>query len=226
MDFLKVNNKIELLTQEDDRIEGLIGDKTEDSVFFSISADDKNFKLLRVGEKVKCLVYDRRRVIGFYADVSNRIMNQVPTYELSNFRDFSVIQRRENVRIPSTVPLHYSLNKYLLNIHEVTMEKEPREIKEDIMRYLAKGMMRDLSAGGLKFTCLENIQKGKSLLLIFDIEDDIIIVRGNIVYKEINFQNNKSIYIYGIKFFDLSEEIKEKIINHIFIMMRKKTIKK
>ncbi|MFZ7131475.1 MAG: flagellar brake protein [Eubacteriales bacterium] len=225
MDFFKVNNKIELITEFYEKIEGLIGDVLEDKIYFSIPADDKNFKLLRVGNKVKGVVYEKHKVLGFYAIVSQRLIRDIPTYELSQFSDFSVVQRRQNVRVPCTLPMMYSSNKYLLNINENNSNNDTQEIKKGIVRYLENGMMRDLSAGGLKFSCTDNLNRNQMLLLVFNIEDDVVIVKGKIVYKEINPTDRKTLYIYGIQFDGLNEEKKEKIINHIFVLMRKKTIK-
>lgn len=228
MEYFKINSKIELITEDDDRFYGIISDLVENKIYFTLPGDDKDFKLLRIGDKIRGIVYDKHKITGFNATVSDRLMREIPTYELSELKDFSIIQRRENVRIPCTIPILYTNNKYLMNITENSPLKKPEEIHKDILRYLEKGLICDISAGGLKFSCNDNYSINQMILMDFKIDDKIIIVKGEIVYKEIKISpgENKTLYIYGLQFKGLRDEVKEKIINYIFVLMRKNTIKK
>ncbi|MFZ7120950.1 MAG: flagellar brake protein [Eubacteriaceae bacterium] len=223
MDIFKINSKIELVTEDEDTIVGLIQDINENKIYVSIPPDDRNFKFLRIGQILKGVIYKNEKVIGFNTTLSDRIRGELPTYELSDISNFYTIQRRQNVRIPCTTAIKYSGNKYLLNICD--SNNEGIEIQDKIIKYLNEGIMSDLSAGGLRFACSDNFYPNQMLLLLFNIGTENIIAKGRIIYKNITNLHNKSMYFYGMKFEDLIEEKQEKIINHIFILMRKNILK-
>lgn len=101
------------------------------------------------------------------------------------------------------------------------------EVKEiqTIKKYFKEGMMADLSAGGLKFTCGENININQMLLLVFNIKDVSLFIKGTILYKEISITPKKILYIYGIKFIDINEKQREIIISFLFVLMRKNRLR-
>lgn len=223
MNLFKLNSKVELMTESEEKTSGLIQDIVDDKVYVSIPSDDKEFKILRVGNKLKGIIYDEKTVLAFDAIMSKRIFGDVPTYELSSISNISTIQRRQDVRVSCSLEIQYTTNKYLLNADYNKMEAT--EIINRISRYVNHGIISDLSAGGIKFSCDENLMIGDLLLLVFKIGNDMIITQGKIVYKELNSAPNKTIYIYGIEFKQISEAKREKIINYIFVSMRKNRLK-
>lgn len=216
-------SKIELITQEGKKTLGIIHDIIDNKIYVSIPSDDKQFKILRVGDYINGVIYGENKATGFDAILTDRIMGDTPIYELSFVGNFSNIQRREFVRVLCTIPILYSDNKYLLNINE------DNEMTKDsilnIQKYLIRGMTSDISAGGLRFSCNQDFHIGKKLLLVFNIDDDLIVSKGEIVYKDIINSPSKAIYIYGIQFLNISEDKREKIMNYVFILMRKNKLK-
>lgn len=223
MSLFKLNSKIELMTENEEKTSGLIQDIAEEKIYVSIPSDDKNFKILRIGDKLKGIVYDKKTVIAFDAIMTQRIFGDIPTYELSSFSNISKIQRRQDVRIACSFEILYTGNKYLLNIDHDNIEAS--EMVDHISKYVNQGIISDLSAGGIKFSCNENLMIGDMLLLVFQLGKDTMITQGEILYKELNSAPNKTIYIYGIEFKQMSEAKREKIINYIFVLMRKNRLK-
>ena len=223
MNSFKLNSKIELITKDEKKTYGIIHEIIDNKIYVSVPSDDRYFKLLRVGDHIKSIVYDDDKVTGFDATLTKRISGDIPIYELSFIDNFSKVQRREDVRVFSTIPILYTDNKYLLNINDSTVKA--KEITININKYLNNGMISDLSAGGLRFSCSKNLNLGEVLLLVFNIADDSIITKGEIVYKELTSSPKKTIYIYGIRFVYITEKLREKIINHNFVMMRKNKLK-
>ena len=219
MDKFKLNSKIELITEDNEIATGLIYDTMEDKVHVSIPSDDRQFKLFRVGDMLKGIVYSGSETIGFNCIVTDRIYGDFPIYELSEIDNFMKVQRRGDVRVSFVNPMQYTGNRFLINIGN--SEISPQKVIENIGRYLKDGMMLDLSGGGLKLSCYENFDIGKMLLLIFDLDDDTFILKGRIKYKELNTIDKKTKYIYGIKFEDIDERLREDIIRFVFILMRK-----
>lgn len=143
-------------------------------------------------------------------------------FRTSNKIKLSKVQRRQDVRVSCIIPVYYTDNKYLLNIE--IENKKAIEIITDIKRYLRNGMILDLSGGGLKLSCSEKFSLGQKLLLAFKTDDDYLIVKGEVIRNPINSISN--VYIYGVRFINLNEEIKEKIVRYNFILMRKKRLKR
>lgn len=216
-------SKIELITKDGKKTLGLIHDIIENKIYVSIPSDDKQFKILRVGDHINGIVYEDSKITGFNAIVTSRILGDTPIYELSFLDNLSKIQRRKAVRVPYTIPILYSDNKYLLNINEEN--EKAQETIFNIKKYLNRGMISDLSAGGLRFSCKQRFNMGHKLLLVFRLNDELYIIKGDIVYKNIIISPKETKYIYGLKFINISEEKSEKIFNHIFIMMRKNKLK-
>lgn len=216
-------SKIELISQEGKKTLGIIHDIIDNKIYVSIPSDDKQFKILRVGDYINGIIYGENKATGFDAILTDRIIGDIPIYELSFVGNFSNIQRREFVRVLCSIPILYSDNKYLLNINDVN--DETRDSIQNIERYLNSGVTSDISAGGLRFSCNQDFHIGKKLLLVFDIDNDFIVTKGEIVYKDIINSPTKAIYIYGIQFLNIREDKREKIMNYVFVLMRKNKLK-
>jgi c-di-GMP-binding flagellar brake protein YcgR len=138
--------------------------------------------------------------------------------------NLSKVQRREDVRVDSNLPLLYTNNKFLLRLE--LNDENPEEIILNNKKYFNKGWISDLSAGGIRFSCERNYHMDTVLLLVFNLEYDTIITKGQIVYKSSKVTPKKTFYVYGIKFIDIDDEKREKIISYNFVVMRKNRLGK
>lgn len=222
MENLKLNSKIEIINKDEKKTQGIIYDIVEDKIIVTISSDDKGFKLLQIGEKVYCISYDSINTVGFFGDIIDRIYKNMPAYVITNTRDFQKIQRRQDVRIPISIGMSHTSNKFLINAYDTSKKSE---LLENAKRYLREGIMADISAGGARFSCYDNFPQGSILLLVFELEDNAFLTKSVILYKGIKTVSNKTVYTYGVQFKDISEKDRELIIAHIFKLMRKKRIK-
>lgn len=223
MDIFKLNDKIELKSEEGQKTPGFIYDKKDGKLYVSISADEEDFKLLRMGEKVSGAIYSSKEVIGFDATVTARVFTKNSVYELSDIRNFSKIQRRENIRVVFTKEILYTDNETLLQ-QDFSRYKEDK-IREIIGKYFVQSLMLDLSAGGLKLSTKESFRVGQELVIALNFKDENMIIKGRIVHKETNLIPKKTRYLYGIRFVDIKDGEQEKIIKHLFVMMRKNRVK-
>lgn len=217
-------SKIELITDDNEKTPGLIQDIIDDKIYVSIASDDKQFKILRVGDRVSGIVYDNDNVISFDALITNRIIGELPIYEISMIENLSKIQRREDVRVDCNLPILYTNNKFLLRLE--LNDEGTDDIILNNEKYFNKGWISDLSAGGIRFSCNRKYNLDDILLLAFDLNSDKIIVTGQIVYKGIKATSEKTLYVYGIRFVDINDDKREKIISYNFIIMRKNRLSK
>jgi len=219
--MFELNGKIELISMDDNITYGLIHDFTGEKLYASITSDDKQIKLLHVGDNVRCIIFNKLTGTTFEAVITDRISGEFPIYELSELHDFTEIQRRQDVRVSCTIPVFYSKNDYLMKQDIEIIYEEFDKIK----KYLINGMMTDLSAGGLKFSCEDRFSKNQTLLFLIQIDKEDMFIKGNVLHKAINISPKRTLYTYGIQFIDINEQQREKIIKFLFVLMRKNRLK-
>jgi len=95
-----------------------------------------------------------------------------------------------------------------------------REVFERIMGIMKEAFMIEISAGGIKFSCHENLQEGQQALFLISICDRMLAIPGAVVHKQLTVDPNHIKYFYGIQFSDLNEETKDLIVKHVFRVMR------
>lgn len=217
-------SKIELITSDNEKTLGLIQDVIDGNIYISVHSDDRQFKILRIGDKITGLVYDNDSVISFEATVSSRLVGDFPTYVVSSIKNLTKVQRRQDIRVECNIELLFTNNKYL---SKLDLDKENTiDIIQSNERYFNNGWMLDLSAGGLRFSCEKKYNLGEELLLVFNLDRDTIIVIGQIVFKGAKITKDKTLFIYGMQFLDITEDKKEKIIGYNFVIMRKIGLRK
>lgn len=220
--MFKLNSKIELKSEDEQKIAGFIYDIKDEKLYISISADEEDFKLLKIGEKVYGAIYNRDEVIGFQAQVTARVFTKNSVYELSHIKNFTKVQRRENIRVVFTKEIKYTDNEILFK--QDFDRYDDKQTDEIIKKYFREGLILDLSAGGLKLSTKENFKAGTKLIFAIDFKDEKMIIKGRIVHKQLNMIPNKTVYQYGVKFTDIKDGEQEKIIKHLFVIMRKNRI--
>lgn len=218
----ELNSKIELVTADDEKTYGLIYDVVDDKLHVSIVSDEKQLKLLHVGDMVSGIVFTDLSGIAFDATVSRRIIGDFPIYELSEITNYKKIQRRQDVRVPCLLDVLYTDEQNLLSLEKSRLEHLD---KDEFKKYFKSGIIADLSGGGLKLTTNDRFDKGNILVLKLDLEKNHMFTKGQVLHKDIKVTSRSSIYNYGIKFIDLSEQEKDEIIRFLFVLMRRNKLK-
>ncbi|MBF7096303.1 flagellar brake protein [Alkalibacter mobilis] len=223
MNLIKLNGKIEIISEDGRVTEGMVVDKSESSVDFSVPADDKNFKLFHKGECIRAVAYGERKAVLFNGIIGLRKSENIPSYSIIHIGGIKEIQRRDNVRVPCSAPIQYTNNRYL--IESVASVNNLDHLIERIAKYMKSAIMIDLSAGGVKFSCDEDIKEGQKILLQICLEEEPLVIHGIVVHRQLIVNPANIKYFYGIKFENLDESTEELIINHVFILMRKQSRK-
>ena len=200
---LIVNSRVEIIIGEE-AWKSVIQDVNDESFFISIPMEKGEYIKFNNGSTLLIHNYikDGNCLHKFTCKVKGRAKSGLtPLYELSLPEKVERIQRREFVRINVVAPIEYKIEK-----------------NED--NKFLKGILLDISGGGLRFATDNKINVGEVIeLKLRDIntEDEILIkgqcVRGN---KESNGQ-----YICVVRYYEIINKIREKIIESIFTLMRK-----
>ena len=141
-------------------------------------------------------------------------------------------QRREYYRLDCRTKLSWAKldenqEKLYLDLKNAATEGRKRIIKEQIKMEditFNNNMMMDISGGGMRFNSTELLEKDDSLVMIPDIKEittDIPYLMGKVVLVR-PLQNKNNGYENKIKFINISNEEREKIITYIFAVEREK----
>ncbi|MEG0296337.1 MAG: PilZ domain-containing protein [Clostridium sp.] len=168
----------------------------------SIPVYNSEYLTLKEGEMVDAVYYnDNYGVFGFVITIQGRrLENNIPCYVVSKPFNIKKIQRRDYVRVTTVDTIKYAV--------------ETSEVKDKLFN----AILLDLSGGGLRLKMKEKLSTGDSIVCELKSDMDIISVKGRIVRVTENYEKD---YTYGVCFEDISENIREKIIRTVFLIMRK-----
>ncbi|MGN0415155.1 MAG: flagellar brake protein [Agathobacter sp.] len=133
-------------------------------------------------------------------------------------------QRREFFRIDYVVPLQY---------YEITEEMAKLETTEEIIAALGggeeeqkpyKGMIQDISGGGVRFSAKRLPQRGDYLLLSFHLKNERLDEVFYLVSQVVAVQEHptvRNMYIQRVKFIFRDLKIRERIVRFVFEEERK-----
>ena len=195
---LKINGRTEVIY---DKVlyKSLIQDINKDELIISIPVADGIYLTIKNGEKIDQYYYDDKgNIYKYTTTVLGRIVeNGMPFYKLSLPFNIEKIQRRDYVRVNM--------------INEITyMTEDSDDIK--------KGLILDLSGGGARIKIKEKLSKNDIILVNLNLEGSSLSLKGQIV--RVDLTETKE-YICGVRFTNISESMKEKIIRLVFTVMRK-----
>ncbi|NFG60606.1 MULTISPECIES: flagellar brake domain-containing protein [unclassified Clostridium] len=202
--ILKVNDRVEVLV-EDKAFKSLIQDIEDDCIKINIPVFNGEYLALKIDDKIEINSYAKGgKCFNFYCDVLERGKeNNIIYYKLSKPYNVREIQRRDFVRVD------------FMNI--VKLKKITESEDEEITSF-KDALMIDLSGGGMRFKTKEKLEKYDKLILEFALNDKLNYIKAQIMRLEITEFNE---YIYGVKFIEISENQRDKVISEIFNIMRK-----
>jgi c-di-GMP-binding flagellar brake protein YcgR len=182
----------------------LIQDIKEDSLIISAPVENGKIIPLEIGTAYLLSIYSKGGLYKCRAVVSNRYKkNNLHFVDLEIKSPMRKHQRRQFYRLECALTFHFS--------------------NEEIETYY-KGIIIDISGGGLRFTSKEQIQVGSIINCTLDInsvETKKLELKGKVILSQlVDYQVIK--YETRIMFQDISNEDREAIIKFIFDEQRKR----
>lgn len=196
---LKINSNIEVVW-ENEEYKSTVQDIEEDNIKISIPVKNGTYLMLDEGAELDfTFLEDSYNCYSFTCEIKGRFIdNNIALYVLSLPYNIKKIQRRNFVRVQAV---------------EYTFYKNKDE-EED----WKKGLIVDLSGGGLRIKVKEKVKLNEYMLVNIIHEDEKIQVKGEVV--RIVKTDDKQ-YLCGLTFVNLDEKTREKIIGKVFTLMRK-----
>lgn len=203
---LEVNDKLEVM-MGDKVYKALVLDVEEDFLRINLPVNNGEYLILNSGEEIEMNSYfDENKCFSFCSEVLSRGRERsIIYYKLSKPFDIKKIQRRNFFRVGLTNEIEY---KVITNIDEEDIENVSYE----------KGLMLDLSAGGLKLKAKEDIKKSDLLLVNLKLNKIQFELKCDIVRIENTADKQK---LCGLKFTEIAQAQSEKIIQELFEVVRK-----
>lgn len=217
MKKIKINSKIEMVSETGEKTLGSIFDIEDEHILISV-VPGVNFKLFYPEDEIELIVYDDKNLYSLKAKIIDRESNDFLIYKLSGFSEIKKLQRRSHVRIPYTNKLYYSLDQELVD--SSTNIIEDRLIRSKELENFEKAYLEDISGGGIRMRTCKKIEASLLLVLKISVEDEEIIVKGQVCHGDEKEMHGEKFYSYGIKFVNVEESKIEKIVKFVFLLMR------
>ncbi|MEW8955134.1 flagellar brake protein [Clostridium sp.] len=197
---LIINGKLDLYWNEK-VFKSDVQDVKKDYIVIGMPMIGGEYLPLGKGDKIEVVYYEPLSLYHFDTEVVGRTKDgEVHQIFINHPKTYKRIQRRNYVRVSTIEYIEYAL------------------CKNDEGETFNKALMLDLSGGGLKFKSSEKLKMKDTIKLIINnsgIEDKI---NGRIVRID---KDEDGRYIYGVGFYDLSNMLRERIIQYVFNIMRK-----
>ncbi len=201
-----INSRIEIL-EEEKIYKSIIQDENSEYIAISLPVREGVYMTPVQGQKLEVLYYDSLNVYKFEAVVqSRRIENNIHQILLGYPQNIIKIQRRKFVRVDVAFYIKYAKLDKTSAVSNLEQEQS------------YKGIMLDLSGGGFRISTDYKLSIHDRIITELPANDDTLMVMGEVVRVE---KSPDGKYLCGISYVDISERIRDKIIQYIFTLMRK-----
>ncbi|MDY4721146.1 MAG: PilZ domain-containing protein [Clostridium paraputrificum] len=199
---LEINGNIQILEGEV-FYKSNLQDVTESYILIDIPVNNGIYLTMNDNDEIEAEHYVDG---GSYYKLNCRVLGRtregkLNLYKLSKPYNISKIQRRNYVRVDMVEYAFYKLQN---------------DNGEEVWK---KGIILDLSGGGMKIKIEEKLSlRDRVTVNIFIAENEKVQIVGEVVRVE---KSNTGEYICGLKFKEISERTRDKIIQKVFEQMRK-----
>lgn len=196
LDKLSVNKKV-IINKDDSSYLSLIQDINDDYLLIDVPyAKGEYLHSFNEGDAIEIDYYNDNSYFRFKVKVIARQKeNGIPVYKVTVPEEIKKVERRDFVRIDILENVFYNKNDKW-----------------------NKAVLLDLSGGGMRIRIKEDIEVGDKIQVNLFIDEEKIQVNGVIVRV---IQNEDKENICGLEFIDIDERKRDKIIEKIFLEMRR-----
>lgn len=230
---INIGDKIDLekietrLTVDPDKkpdvyVSQVLDEGTSDSLYVAMPIHEGKIIPLSVGQELKATFFSKSGLLQSKVVVIGRFKKgSLFLMEIQLLTELKKIQRREYFRFPCRIPIEY---RVVSDVEKRQIElKNEYELEEENLEW-KNGIMLDLSGGGIRFVSAFSEQKGIIIEVRFEItigeEKDIMYSFAKLLRTERN-PNKNTLFDNRIEFWNLQQDVREKIIRFIFDEQRR-----
>ena len=204
---IKIGTKLEVL-YENEYYKSDVQDITSEYIAISLPVNENGYATPSIGRNIEVILYNDSCIYKFISKVIKRTFEDIPMIYITISEEYKRIQRRKYVRVS-----YVNYIKYM----EVDEEFNPDKASKDISKDMTKCILLDLSGGGCKIKTVSKVEEGFTLGMIIPVEGEEIVAKGTVLRC---IKDEDGMYEIGIKFLNMRERIREKIISYTFKIMR------
>lgn len=206
---LKANQRIEISIDDElseyKKLASRIEEITTDYLHISVPMVRGELLPLRIGTKVKINFANKDNAYYFNSIIVDRKNDRIPILIIKKPENFIKIQRRQWVRVPAIIDIHFKAQKH--------------QDDEKVEQY--KGSTIDISGGGMLFYTSDPVENGQVLDIKIDLPDrQSLFCKAKIIRilekASEKGKKNKAILEYT----DINEGDRDKLVNFIFEKQR------
>jgi c-di-GMP-binding flagellar brake protein YcgR len=211
----RINQKIEFVNEEGQLGISLVQDWTKDYFMVTVPLKGTEQQLLHVGDEVTGIYYhDDGKVYMFNSMVLDRMVENIPLYKLSIPDELTRVQRRSYVRLDITMPVKYA--EVAKELESLLEENGWEGILQDSSIPWETGTIMDISGGGINLAANRPLEEGDRVYVYIRSEELEIGIKGEVVRRYTKILDNVAVYHHGVKFVEINEAERDRIIGFIF----------
>ena len=200
---MKINQRLEIMLTNGDQAErysSRIEEVTDEHLLIAMPMSKGYPVFLPLDENINIRIVDNGTVYQFTCTLVSKRLHPLPVWVVTRPREIIKVQQRSFVRVRTSLPVEISIFD-----DETAQFSNPFQARS-----------RDLSGGGIQLVSKEALDLAMKVQLAFELpEAGPIVVNGEVVRIE-KPHHDRDIFWIGIKFLDLAERERSKIIRYIF----------
>ncbi len=194
---------------------------SEDTLEIAMPMEKTKLILLSVDMRYRLIIYTKSGLYQCKARVVDRYKsNNMYIAVMELYTELRKYQRRDYYRFNCAIEVNF---RALTNDEQEAIENNvPYTLEEGIP--MQKGVMVDVSGGGIRFVATDQYERDSLLYLSFCLMQDGKPVRFEVVVKVLATKevgNHKGSYEHRVKYYSIKESVREQIIKYIFQEERK-----
>lgn len=199
---------------------------TDDHIVIDAPLSRGRIVSMEVGSRLKAWLIADTALYEFYAEVEDKDMGHLPTITLERPKESRRIQRRNYVRLPVRLLVHFTYAEELEDIvaAEGNRGEQPNLFPDSGQVSFYAGYTRDLSGGGLSLETNVDLEREQRIYLQVFLPDDREVRMQGVVIRVGDYLTGKKIITreYGVAFYRVDEKERDKIIRYIFEEQRER----
>ncbi len=208
---IKINQLVTIEIKEDEyskkKLPSRIEEVFENSIHISMPSTQGNLLLLHNGDRISLLFTTNNGVFSADSKVIARKAQPIPTLVIEKPTEYTNVgQKREHVRLDVTLP--------------VTYRTEDQELYASLSEF-EKGITDNVSAGGVFFTTVGQVEPGQRLKLEIQLSDkDIMNCKADV--RRVTQPKNSELRTIGVgvQFYNISQNQIDYLYKYIFNKQR------
>lgn len=181
---------------------------------------------LSIGQEFYAVFYSKKGLLQCQVEVTGRYrQEELFLMEITQKTSLEKIQRREYFRLSCNQQVKYHV---LSDTEQKELEEQAKCDIDEVTAEWKRGVMLDLSGGGIWFVSSVQEERNSIIQVCFDItinEKSERIYAFAIILRCERNQNNQTLYDHHLMFWNMQQSIREKIIRFIFDEQRRKRAK-